>query len=147
MLSLRLSRYLSHREQGWIAVKYFPNETYGSCYKLSSPDRVTETALLVVLYPQLRGAPAPEVKKANAKNGVPGLRTRISHEEQLIFFAPERSEFSYRAPGSSGRSPVILEDSHYFTASIALSTICLISESMFSVNGPGRKNFWASPPS
>jgi hypothetical protein len=49
--------------------KYFPNETYGPYYELSPPDKVSETAFLVVLYPQLRGAPPPEVKKADAKNG------------------------------------------------------------------------------
>ena len=55
---------------GTFSGKYFPNETYGPYYELSSPDKVTETAFLVVLYPQLRGAPAPEVKKADAKNGI-----------------------------------------------------------------------------
>ena len=39
------------------------------------------------------------------------------------------------------------EWSRYSTAPIALVTIRLTSESMFSVNGPGRKYFWASPPS
>ena len=55
---------------GMFSGKYFPNETYGPYYELCPPDKVTETAFLVVLYPQLRGAPAPEVKKADAKNGI-----------------------------------------------------------------------------
>jgi hypothetical protein len=55
---------------GTFSGKYFPNETYGPYYELSLPEKVIETAFLVVLYPQLRGAPAPQVEKTDAKNGV-----------------------------------------------------------------------------
>jgi hypothetical protein len=49
--------------------KWYPKEVYGPYYELFGPEKVTETAFLVLLYPQLRSAPAPEVKKADAKNG------------------------------------------------------------------------------
>lgn len=61
-------RFATH--VGTFSGKYFPDEAYGPYYELSTPDKVTETAFLVVLCPQPRGATAPEVKRADAKNGV-----------------------------------------------------------------------------
>jgi heparan-sulfate lyase len=88
----------AHREEGWIAVKY---KVVKPRPRVRFSVKKLPVTLVTLLYPYEGKTPDMSVEKLSLswdceKKGVIGLRIRTNGEEQLIFFAPEASKFSYR---------------------------------------------------
>jgi len=88
----------AHEEEGWIAVKY---KVVKPRPRVRFSVKKLPATLVTLLYPYEGKTPDISVERLSLsqdceKKGVLGLRIRINGEEQLIFFAPEGCEFSYR---------------------------------------------------
>jgi len=88
----------AHEEEGWIAVKY---KVVKPRPRVRFSVKRLPVTIVSLLYPYEGKAPdigmeRLRLSKNVEKKGVLGLRIRINGEEQLIFFAPEGCEFSYR---------------------------------------------------
>ena len=88
----------AHQEEGWIAVKY--KVVKPRARVRFSVNRLPVT-LVSLLYPYEGEAPNISMERLtlseyDEKKGVFGLSAKIDGREDLIFFAPEGSEFSYR---------------------------------------------------
>ena len=96
----------AHEEKGWIAVKYKVVEPRP---RIRFSVKRLPIRLVSLLYPYESKIPDIGMERLTLsedveKKGALGLRIKINGEEQLIFFAPEGCEFSYR--DSKLRGPV-----------------------------------------
>ncbi len=96
----------AHREEGWIAVIY---KVVKPRPRLRFSVKRVPVALVSLLYPSQGETPDIRMERLalsenSGKKGVLGLRLTISAREDLLFFAPDGVEFSYR--GTKLRGPV-----------------------------------------
>ncbi|MCK4221606.1 MAG: heparinase II/III family protein, partial [Dehalococcoidia bacterium] len=88
----------AHREEGWIAVKY---KVVKPRPRVRFSVKRLPVTLVTLLYPYEGEAPDISIERLtlsedSENKGVFGLRITINGREDLIFFAPEGCEFSYR---------------------------------------------------
>lgn len=96
----------AHQEEGWIAVEY---KVVKPRPRVRFSVKSLPVTLVSLLYPYEGKIPDIGMERLTLsedveKKGTLGLRIKIDGEEQLIFFAPEGCEFSYR--DSKLRGPV-----------------------------------------
>ena len=88
----------AHQEKGWIAVEY---KVVKPRPRVRFSVKSLPVTLVTLLYPYEGGAPNINIERLTLsedcqKKGVFGLRIRINDRQDLIFFAAEGCEFSYR---------------------------------------------------
>jgi len=96
----------AHQEEGWIAVKY---KVVKPRARVRFSVKRLPVTLVSLLYPYEGNAPNISMERLtlseyDEKKGVFGLSVRMDGREDLIFFATEGREFSYR--GSKLKGPV-----------------------------------------